>query len=604
MLRLHLEKDRGFGDTFKRFTQWIRVPKFLKKLTPKLLKKKLPDIDQLDKLAEWFAVRILKRESCGCANRQKVWNTLFPYTRLIIALPHRNDWEGIWGTLHSLRKDILFSGLQNKIEILVVDQSPELNRPTPSETNPNPKNSLEVFCESISKTGITVRYEKFSAKLGSASAKQYGIAKAKHDWVLTLDCHIDLEEGSLQRTVKWLSRNYKSKNMMNGVLIHDNREGYITHLDLWETPKHPWEKKIPKIGNDLLWGKWGHPIPEASNPKHPPIEIEAAGGWCLLTRRDSFPGYSPWLSGFGGEEGYTHETVRRLGNKVMLLPALRGWHRFNRTHPVDYGPDEATIKNHAKSWVALGYDISLLRDALVKVRDADWIDDQIAIALSEMREAPTKAMEEARERRFDELCKTSSDINEHLPILRTLASRVRHITEFGTNDGSVTTAFLCAQPQTVITYSIEKNCKCKNLENFSGDTNLVLKHGPKSGNTIAIDPIAPTDFLFIDEIHTAERVSQQLTLHASQVSSLIGFHDTTTFGEFGEHHTEEKPVLGIQHAVTSFLQENPEWREVVNLKNNNGLLILARITQENPNLSPEEEQADVLNNLGTEEFFE
>jgi hypothetical protein len=56
---------------------------------------------------------------------------------------------------------------------------------------------------------------------------------------------------------------------------------------------------------------------------------------------------------------------------------------------------------------------------------------------------------------FEMLCKTESDINEHLPTLYDYGRRVDHITEFGVRNGRSTVAWQYANPKTLISYDID-----------------------------------------------------------------------------------------------------------------------------------------------------
>ena len=52
---------------------------------------------------------------------------------------------------------------------------------------------------------------------------------------------------------------------------------------------------------------------------------------CSPAGGDRWPGLHPHLRGFGGEERYVHEQIRRAGGRALCLPGLRWAHRFERT---------------------------------------------------------------------------------------------------------------------------------------------------------------------------------------------------------------------------------------------------------------------------------
>jgi len=84
--------------------------------------------------------------------------------------------------------------------------------------------------------------------------------------------------------------------------------------------------------------------------------------------------------------------------------------------------------------------------------------------------------------------------------------------------------------------------------------------------------IEPTDFLFIDTWHVESQMDIELRLHADKVRSVIGFHDTETFGFVGESPGHR----GIWYAIARFLMEHPEWKIRKHRTNNNGLTLIGQ----------------------------
>jgi|688.fasta_scaffold80751_4 hypothetical protein len=164
-------------------------------------------------------------------------------------------------------------------------------------------------------------------------------------------------------------------------------------------------------------------------------------------------------------------------------------------------------------------------------------------------------------------CRTRSDINEHLPVLKEYGEKVNHITEMGVRSIVSTYAFLAAKPKRMISYDI-----------VPVDTNHIHSLAPSTeykfivGDTRLVD-IEPTELLFIDTLHTYEQLKIELGLHAPKTSKFIILHDTETFGVRGEGGSE-----GLLKAIDEFLEINPIWTIHLRLKNNNGLTILQRGT--------------------------
>ena len=175
---------------------------------------------------------------------------------------------------------------------------------------------------------------------------------------------------------------------------------------------------------------------------------------------------------------------------------------------------------------------------------------------------------------FEELRETPSDINEHLDLLRSLSSQCEHVTEFGMRGAVSTVALLAGQPSTLISWDINPiaviSQSIANLVAFSGRTSFQ----PRVGDTTKIS-IEPTEFLFIDSLHTARQLKKELLEHGEKVSRFIAFHDTKTFGYRGEDGTEP----GLRMAIRWFQKDHmfPVWKLVEDRENNNGLVVIERV---------------------------
>jgi len=165
---------------------------------------------------------------------------------------------------------------------------------------------------------------------------------------------------------------------------------------------------------------------------------------------------------------------------------------------------------------------------------------------------------------YQERCEQTTDINEHLPLLRSLAAQVDHVTEFGVREGNSTIAFAVARPQMLISYDI--NPIPFLLEALLAHTGFRFIRA----NVLNVQ-IEPTDLLFIDTYHSCEQLRFELARHADKVRRFIVLHDTEAFGETGEDGN--KP--GLAGAVKEFVEQGV-WQIHSELKNNNGLTVLAR----------------------------
>lgn len=201
-----------------------------------------------------------------------------------------------------------------------------------------------------------------------------------------------------------------------------------------------------------------------------------------------------------------------------------------------------------------------------------------ALIDDKMRSAPPEI-----EARFAVARQLSSDINEHLGLLRELANDCEHVTEFGMRWASGSTlAFLAAQPKKLVSWDIDPDFVTGEpvlrllLALKSSDNRCTFE--PRVGNTLEA-LIEPTDLLFIDTLHTFKQLQAELERHCdpkdSKVRKYLAFHDTTTFGTAGEDGSEP----GLRMAIRWFQREFafPLWKLIHDRENNNGLVVLARV---------------------------
>ena len=173
---------------------------------------------------------------------------------------------------------------------------------------------------------------------------------------------------------------------------------------------------------------------------------------------------------------------------------------------------------------------------------------------------------------LDILTRTTSDINEHLPMLYFLAQQCDHVTEFGVRTGASTLAFLHGlqgRAATLRSYDINDQYGVQEL--LSRWTRVEWTFSICS--TLSISRIEPTDLLFVDTLHNYDQVRQELALHGEAARRWIVFHDTQTFGTVGDDGGR-----GINEAIDEWLEAKPEWRIVYRTHRNNGLTVIERET--------------------------
>jgi hypothetical protein len=170
---------------------------------------------------------------------------------------------------------------------------------------------------------------------------------------------------------------------------------------------------------------------------------------------------------------------------------------------------------------------------------------------------------------FSARAASASDINQHMPRLRALASCCSVVVEFGTRSGNSTVAFLQGLADrtagTLHSYDIAP----QQFQPPELPESVAWQF--HQADTTQLDTIPACDLLFIDTLHNFEVVEAELQ-HHRQVARWIAFHDTVLFGS----RDELGYGPGINHAIFRFLAANHEWAVLEHHAHNCGLLVLQR----------------------------
>ncbi len=177
--------------------------------------------------------------------------------------------------------------------------------------------------------------------------------------------------------------------------------------------------------------------------------------------------------------------------------------------------------------------------------------------------------------KYEEACRTKSDINEHLPTLKKYADECNHITEFGTRTGVSTWSWLMSSAKTIRCFDIDKGVM-KYIKNH----HIVAEQLNKDFTFTCVSTIAekleiePTDLLFVDTLHTYNQVITELKMHSNKVRKYILFHDTSSHPSNAKSVEYEREV---NKAVNEFLDTNKNWILKERFTNNHGLTVIQRI---------------------------
>ncbi len=236
-----------------------------------------------------------------------------------------------YGPFYSIQAlNLYHPEVRDQMEILVVCNTPETHE----------GKELKKFCAGVP----NARFIPYTEKSGTAAPRQHVFEQADGELVLCIDSHVFLAPGSIARFIGHMdAAGPDCRDMLQGPFLYDSIAGGLeTHME--------------PVWRDEMFGTWGHD-PRGDDPNGEPFEIQMHGLGLFAMRRDKWPGFSAHFSGFGGEEGYIQEKVRRAGGKTLCAPWLRWWHSFWRVGGIPYRcVKEDKLRNNLIVARELGWD--------------------------------------------------------------------------------------------------------------------------------------------------------------------------------------------------------------------------------------------------------
>ena len=167
---------------------------------------------------------------------------------------------------------------------------------------------------------------------------------------------------------------------------------------------------------------------------------------------------------------------------------------------------------------------------------------------------------------YQEASAIASDIHEHLPTLRDLASECESVIEMGVRGIVSTWGFVEGLKLGGSLLSIDKEdpsmygAEATNVKNACNDKGVSFQF--MLADTLKIE-IPEVDLLFIDTKHTYDQLTQELELHSDKAKKYLVFHDTVS--------CEKELMPAIDELIKKGI-----WKLKKHYKNNNGLMILER----------------------------
>lgn len=269
--------------------------------------------------------------------------------KLTIGIATHDDYDGIYFTIQSIRMH--HPEVLDDIEFIIIDNNPESNH----------GKAIRDLTNWLKEPFQYLPFTKFK----STAVKNKVFELADTPYVLCLDSHVLLEQGSLRKLIDFYDQGLDGGNLLQGPMLYDDLNHYSTHFDFtWSS---------------YMWGTW-QTDERGGSVSNAPFEIPSQGMGLFSCRKDSWLGFNKEFRGFGGEEGYIHHKYKKIGKKTLCLPFLRWLHRFNRPNGVTY-PNNLSerFRNYVIGFNELGLDKTELREHFKNVVP---IEQQIQIEKS------------------------------------------------------------------------------------------------------------------------------------------------------------------------------------------------------------------------------
>jgi hypothetical protein len=552
--------------------------------------------------------------------------------RLTIGMACHRDFDGVYFTINALR--LTHPEVLSRCEFVVVDNDPQGSqagrlRGFMGHVHAGLKSPSSRHAHPYSVKYITMRKGG-----GTTQPREEIFRQATGDAVLVLDCHVLLWPGAIAKLLAYYEANPQTCDLLSGPLFYDDHNGFADHFQnqwrdgmwgtwgvTWRTPSGSlFATRENSLGRLVLcdpmtrgtiketsvgWAGHEHWLVsqgyQLAIDGEQPFEIPAMGLGCFSSLRKQWPGFNPHFREFGGEEWYIHEKVRQRGGRALCLPFLKWQHRFGdpsggRTH---HYTTLGKVRNYVLGHQELRLPLDRLRRHFVEGWNeeeppkqiteqplpAEQFDQLVASPQPYPPLSPSAACATCGskgelaapltlEERYAAAIRTQSDINEHCPKLRELASQADVVVDFGSRRDVATVALLAGQPRELHSYDLRQDLISNELVKVRGRTDFSFRIGDSR-----LVEIPECDLLFIDTKHSAEQLTAELRLHASRVRRRIALHDTEIFGEQGE---DGGP--GLLVALRQFLRKKPEWSVVYHTQANHGLTVISRDPADKPSL--------------------
>ena len=249
-----------------------------------------------------------------------------PSPALTIGMSVYDDYDGFYFTIQALR--LYHPEILDEVEFIAIDN--------------NPAGPCAKAMKGLENWAPNFSYIPYGSRKGTA-VRDLIFREAAGEFVLCIDSHVLFPPGAVARLIDYCRQHSESRDLVQGPLLQDDGN-LSTHLE----PKW-WS-------GELFFGEWATDE-RGTDVDAPPFDIPMQGLGVFACRREAWPGFNPRFQGFGGEEGYIHEKIRRAGGRTLCLPFLRWRHRFARPEGIPFSPTwEERLRNYLIGYDELGQD--------------------------------------------------------------------------------------------------------------------------------------------------------------------------------------------------------------------------------------------------------
>jgi hypothetical protein len=197
--------------------------------------------------------------------------------------------------------------------------------------------------------------------------------------------------------------------------------------------------------------------------------------------------------------------------------------------------------------------------------------------------------------KYNKLCNTVSDINEHLPTLYKYAKECDSVFETGVRGCISSWALakgLLENGSSEKKLFLNDISQCNISELLDSTKSLSIKVDYVWKNNLELELPYSVDMTFIDTWHIYGQLKRELAKFSKITKKYIAMHDTTVDEIQGETircgmNAEKQSIesgfpveeirCGLQKAIDEFLRDNLDWTLDARYINNNGLTILRKL---------------------------